>query len=197
VRLLLASQSATRRKMLEQAGVAFETVQVATDEEAEKARLLADGCDAVTIAERLAALKARSVAAGHTELVLGADQVLETADGALLSKPRSREHLAEQLNGLAGTTHRLHSAAMLVRNGELVWHRMETASLTMRPLTDAFIAAYLDREWDSVRWNVGGYRIEGMGAQLFDTVEGSHFAILGLPLLPMLAELRRLGLLAS
>lgn len=183
--------------MLQRAGVAFEATASDLDEEAEKSRLLASGCDARSLAEELAASKALSVAKAVGSLVLGADQVLEAADGAILSKPRSRAHLAEQLRGLAGTTHRLHSAASLARDGQIVWRAMETASLTMRPLSEPFIEDYLAREWEAVRWNVGGYRIEGLGAQLFDLVRGSHFAILGLPLLPLLAELRRLGLLAS
>lgn len=183
--------------MLERAGVSFEPVETAADEEAEKARLLAEGHDPVTIADRLAAAKAASVTAAEDALVLGADQVLETADARLLSKPRSRADLAAQLSGLSGTRHSLHSAAALVRNGGVVWRATETVDLTMRQLSEAFLEHYLDREWDEVRWNVGGYRIEGLGAQLFERVEGSHFAILGLPLLPLLTELRRRGLLTS
>ena len=86
---------------------------------------------------------------------------------------------------------------MLTQGGEQVWTATETVSLSMRSLSDGFIDAYLRQEWQAVRWNVGGYRIEGMGAQLFERIEGSHFAILGLPLLPLLAELRRLGVLTS
>ncbi len=195
MRLLLASQSATRRAMLKQAGVPFETVASPADEESEKRRLIAAGLPAQAIAAGLALAKATAV--GSDALVLGADQMLECADGSMLNKPGSRDELAAQLRGLAGTTHRLHSAAMLTHGGEQVWAATESVSLTMRPLSDAFIAAYLEREWDEVRWHVGGYRIEGMGAQLFERIEGSHFAILGLPLLPLLAELRRFGFLTS
>lgn len=195
MRLLLASQSATRRVMLEQAGVPFETVASPADEERAKARLLCEGLSARDIAVGLALAKAAAVESDA--LVLGADQVLACADGSLLSKPGSRAELAEQLRGLGGRTHQLHSAAVLMHNGQQVWAATEAVSLTMRRLSDSFLAAYLDREWDEVRWNVGGYRIEGMGAQLFERIEGSHFAILGLPLLPLLAELRRLGMLTS
>ena len=101
-----------------------------------------------------------------------------------------------QLKGLAGATHRLHSAAVICERGEAKWWGLETATLTMRPLGDSFLDSYLEREWEHVRWNVGGYRIEGPGVQLFEKIEGSHFAILGLPLLPLLAYLRERGLLA-
>ncbi len=196
MRLLLASQSATRRLMLEQAGVPFEPVRSEFDEENAKLALIAEGRDAWQIAGGLAFLKAVS-AEDETALVLGSDQVLECADRSLLSKPRSREDLAAQLRKLSGATHRLHTAAVLTQGGEQVWTTTETASLSMRSLSDGFIRAYVKAEWDAVRWNVGGYRVEGMGAQLFERIEGSHFAILGLPLLPLLAELRRLGVLTS
>jgi len=196
MRLLLASQSATRRTMLTQAGVPFEVVRSEFDEESAKAALIAEGRDAWQIAGGLAFLKAVS-AEDETALVLGSDQVLECADRSLLSKPRSREELAAQLRKLSGATHRLHTAAVLTQGGEQVWTATETVSLGMRSLSDRFIEDYLQREWQAVRWNVGGYRIEGMGAQLFERIEGSHFAILGLPLLPLLAELRRLGVLTS
>lgn len=181
--------------MLEAAGVAFEPVEAELDEEAAKAGLESAGFDAIGIAEELAQLKALSVEPGGDALVLGCDQVLEREDGTILSKPRSREDLHDQLRSLAGTTHQLHSAAVICENGEARWWAIESVALTMRPLGDSFLAAYLDREWEHVRWNVGGYRIEGPGVQLFEKIEGSHFAILGLPLLPLLAYLRERGLM--
>lgn len=195
--LLLASKSATRRAMLAAAGVPFAAVDAPFDEEAAKADIMTSGADPRSLAARLAAAKAESVAAGADDFVLGADQVLETADGGVLSKARSREEMAAQLRTLSGRTHYLHAAAAVVRDGSLRWSALETAALSMRPLGDAFIHAYLDAEFDAVRWNVGGYRIEGPGAQLFTAVEGSHFAILGLPLLPLLAFLRREAMLAT
>ena len=122
---------------------------------------------------------------------------LPAAPGFRLSKPSSRAELRQQLKSLSGTTHKLHSAAVICEAGEAKWFGFETVSLTMRPLSDAFLDSYLDREWEHVRWNVGGYRIEGPGVQLFERIEGSHFAILGLPLLPLLAYLRERGLMAS
>jgi septum formation protein len=180
--------------MLEAAGIEFEPVEAELDEEAAKAGLRSAGFDAVGVAEELALLKALSVPAGDGDLVLGCDQVLERADGSLLNKPVSREELRQQLKSLGGATHKLHSAAIVCENGAAKWFGFETAVMTMRPLGDAFLTSYLDREWEHVRWSVGGYRIEGLGAQLFERIEGSHFAILGLPLLPLLAYLRERGL---
>jgi septum formation protein len=195
VKLLLASKSAARRAMLEAAGVPFEPVEAELDEEAAKAGLQSAGFDAIGVAEELAQLKALSVSAGEGDLVLGCDQVLEREDGLLLSKPASREELRRQLKSLSGVPHKLHSAAVVCEDGEAKWWGLESVTLTMRPLGDAFLDAYVDREWEHVRWNVGGYRIEGPGVQLFDRIEGSHFAIMGVPLLSLLAYLRERGLL--
>jgi septum formation protein len=197
VRLLLASRSAARRALLEAAGVRFETVEAELDEEAAKAGLEAAGFDARGVAEELAQLKALSVEAGEGDLVLGSDQTLEREDGTILGKPSSRGEAAAQLRSLAGATHYLHSAAVVAEDGEGVWWHSETVALTMRRFGDSFLEAYLDREYETARRSVGGYRIEGAGVQLFERIEGSHFAILGLPLLPLLAYLRERGLLQS
>ncbi|MEA3000592.1 MAG: nucleoside triphosphate pyrophosphatase [Sphingomonadales bacterium] len=197
MRLLLASRSAARRAMLEAAGVPFEAVEAELDEEAGKAGLWSAGFDARGVAEELAQLKALSVRAGPGELVLGCDQTLERGDGTLLSKPASRDEARGQLESLRGATHQLHSAAVIAEAGEGVWWACETVALSMRPFGEAFLEAYLDREWEHIRWSVGGYRIEGAGVQLFDKIEGSHFAILGLPLLPLLAYLRERGVVAA
>ena len=175
--------------MLESAGVPFEAVAAGLDEAEAKAGLEAAGFEPRDLAEMLAEMKAKSVAA-EDALVLGADQVLELDDGAMLSKPGSRAEAADQLRALGGRTHYLHSAAVIVEEGARIWGCTETAALDVRPLGESFINSYLDREFEAIRWSVGGYRIEGLGAQLFDAVEGSHFAILGLPLLPLLAYLR-------
>ena len=127
--------------------------------------------------------------------MIGADQVLELDDGTMLSKPASRDDALDQLRRLSGQTHYLHSAAVVVEQGERVWGETESVAMDVRPLGEAFLQAYLDAEYEAVRGNVGGYRIEGMGAQLFEEVDGSHFAVLGLPLLPLLAYLRERGLL--
>jgi septum formation protein len=183
--------------MLEAAGVPFEAVEAELDEEAAKAGLWGAGFDARGVAEELAQLKALSVEAGVDDLVLGSDQTLEREDGTLLGKPASRDEAWGQLVSLRGTTHRLHSAAVVARDGEAIWWHCETVAMTMRPFSDIFLRDYLEREWDHVRWSVGGYRIEGPGVQLFERIEGSHFAILGMPLLPLLAYLRERGLAAS
>jgi septum formation protein len=197
MRLLLASKSAARRHMLEAAGVPFEAVEAELDEAAAKGGLEAAGFDARGIAEELAQLKALSVEAPRDALVLGSDQTLELDDGAMLSKPESRAEALDQLHALSGRTHFLHSAAVVAEEGEAIWWHSETVEMTMRRLGPAFLEDYLDREYENVRWSVGGYRIEGLGAQLFERVEGSHFSILGLPLLPLLGYLRERGLLKS
>ncbi|MFL6862689.1 MAG: Maf family protein [Allosphingosinicella sp.] len=197
MRLLLASRSAARRAMLAAAGIAFEPAEAELDEEAAKGGLWGAGFDARGVAEELAQLKALSVEAAPGDLVLGCDQTLERADGSLLSKPASRDEARGQLESLRGAIHRLHSAAVIAEGGEGVWWACETVELTMRAFSDAFLDDYLDREWEHIRWNVGGYRIEGLGVQLFERIEGSHFAILGLPLLPLLAYLRERGAAAS
>ena len=183
--------------MLEAAGVPFETVEAELDEEAAKGGLWGAGFDARGVAEELAQLKALSVRAGDGDLVVGSDQVLERGDGSILGKPASREEARGQLVSLRGDTHRLHSAAVLAEGGEAIWWQCETVVLTMRPFSDAFLEDYLDGEYERIRWSVGGYRIEGPGAQLFDRIEGSHFAILGMPLLPLLGYLRERGLLGT
>ena len=192
MRLLLASQSATRRQMLTAAGVRFEPVDSPFDEEAAKTKLA--GLDARAIAEALAEMKAVSVTDAGA-LTLGADQVLELADGSILGKPGSRAELAAQLRAMHGATHRLHSAAVAAEAGRPVWRACESVAMTVRPFSEAFLAAYVEAEYEFVRWNAGGYRIEGPGAQLFESIEGSHFAILGLPLLPLLDYLRARGIL--
>lgn len=197
MKLLLASQSQSRRHMLEVSGVAFETVAAPLDEEEAKAGLLAAGFEPRDLAEMLAEMKAESATADAGDLVLGADQVLEMDDGTMLSKPGSRDEALAQLRAMSGGTHYLHAAAVVVENGERIWGETETVAMDVRPLSDEFIQAYLDAEYEAVKFNVGCYRIEGMGAQLFEEMTGSHFAVLGLPLLPLLDYLRERGLLAS
>jgi septum formation protein len=182
--------------MLEAAGVRFETVAAALDEDEAKAGLIAAGFEARDLAEMLAEMKARSVAADDA-LVIGADQTLELDDGTMLSKPASREEALDQLRALSGHIHYLHSAAVIAENGERVWGETESVAMVVREVGEDFLQDYLEREYDAVRCNVGGYRIEGLGAQLFDEIDGSHFAVLGLPLLSLLAYLRERGLLKS
>lgn len=192
--LVLASTSTARRAMLDAAGVAHDAVAAGVDEEAAKTAL--GHLDGRALADALAELKAIKVSARRPgDLVLGCDQTLELEDGTLLDKPGSA--LADQLRRLSGTTHRLHSAVVAAEHGQPVWRHVERAKLTMRPLSDAFIEDYVARERAAVAGCVGGYRIEGLGAQLFARIEGSHFTILGLPLLPLLDWLRVRGILTS
>jgi len=195
MRLLLASKSAARRRMLEAAAVPFEACEAVLDEEAAKAELREGKIDARQLAMGLAERKALSVTASASDLVLGADQTLERDDGSMLDKPRSPEEAFEQLRSLSGRPHRLHSAAAIAQGGEVTWRRLATATLHVRTLSDDFLRDYVDREYRAIRFNVGGYRIEGPGVQLFSRIEGSQFTIMGLPLLPLLGYLRRRGIL--
>ncbi|URW77041.1 Maf family protein [Sphingomonas donggukensis] len=184
--------------MLEQADVAFEIDRPNVDEDAAKAALAAAGTSARDTADALAQLKAIKVSARHPRaLVLGSDSVVELDHGILLDKPVDRADAADHLRRLSGHRHRLHSAAVIVEDGRPVWREVDTATLFVRPLSDAFIDAYLDAEWPAIAGCVGCYRIEGPGAQLFARIDGSQFTILGLPLLPVLDYLRVRGVLTS
>lgn len=189
--LILASQSTSRRAMLEAAGVPHEAVAAGVDEDAAKASLRADGLDARSLADALAELKSLRISRrAPGELVLGCDQTLSLESGEMIDKAENREDAARILRLLSGKAHYLHSAAVISQGGEPVWRHLERVKMTVRPLSDAFIDAYLDAEWDHVCWCVGCYRIEGPGVQLFSRVEGSQFAIQGLPLIPLLDYLR-------
>lgn len=190
-RLLLASQSASRRRLLAEAAVPFETVDAGIDEEALKAGLVEDGMGARDLADALAEWKARRPSMRDPlALVLGCDQTLELDDGSRIDKVETREEAADLLARMGGRAHRLHSAAVIAQGGSPVWRQVESVTLHMRPLSMDFIAHYLDLDWENCRWCVGCYRIEGPGAQLFSRISGSLFAVQGLPLLPLLDYLR-------
>lgn len=196
--LILASGSTGRRALLENAGVSHDVITASIDEDAAKATLFAQGLGARDLADALAELKALKVSAKYPgDLVLGCDQTLALDDGTLFGKASDRASLAEQLRRLSGKTHSLFSAAVLAEQGRPVWRHVERARMIVRPLSDAFIADYLEAEGDALLRCVGGYRIEGRGAQLFSRIEGSHFAVVGLPLLPLLDALRTRGILAT
>jgi septum formation protein len=196
--LILASQSPTRRRMLSAAGVPHKAVSPVVDEESAKSKLRADGFSGSDLALALAIAKALSVSAKRPEsLILGADQTLECDDGIMMDKAPDQAALIQQLGKLSGKSHKLHAAAVLARGGELVWKKVETVTLTMRSLSKSFIADYVAGEGDGLLGCVGGYRIEGRGAQLFSQIDGSHFAILGLPLVPLLDRLRKEGLVPA
>jgi septum formation protein len=178
--------------------LAFEAQAPGVDEDAAKASLAAEGLKGRSLADALAEMKAVKLSSRYPEaLVLGCDSTVTTADGALLGKAESRDEAAAQLRALAGTTHRLTSAVVAAERGSPVWRHVDVARLTMRPFSEDFLQAYLDAEWPAIGDCVGGYRLEGRGAQLFSRVDGSFFTVLGLPLLPLLDWLRVRGILAQ
>ena len=196
--LVLASQSASRRALLSAAGIPHEAVAPGVDEEAAKAGLKAQGVDARGLADALAEFKALKLSGRRPgDLILGCDQVLALDDGTLLDKAGGREEAREQLQRLRGTTHRLISAAVICEGGAPVWRYVDIAKLTMRTFSAAFLDSYLDAEWPAISGCVGCFRLEGRGVQLFSRIEGSHFTILGLPLLPLLDYLRTRGYMTS
>lgn len=198
MRLILASQSASRRAMLDAAGVPYEAIPARVDEEAAKASLKQAKVAPRDLADALAELKAVKVSRGQPDaLVLGSDSVVALEDGTMLDKPGTREQAAAHLRLLSGKRHELISAAVMAVDGAAVWRVVDRAKMLVRPLSDGFIEAYLGAEWPAISGCVGCYRIEGPGAQLFSRIEGSQFTVLGMPLLPVLDYLRVRGILAS
>ena len=188
--LILASQSSTRKALLEQAGLRFSTVPASIDERGLETATIANGGGGREVALLLAREKAVSVAKGHPgAIVIGADQTLSLGT-ELLHKPADRSAAAAQLDRLKGKTHRLHAAVTLVRDDLLLWSDVQTAELTMRDFSAAERDDVLAREGDAILSAVGSYRLEGPSIRLFETVTGDYFTILGLPLLPLLAALR-------
>ena len=186
--LVLASQSLTRQALLANAGIDFEAVAADLDERAvqQASGLLAPG----DIAALLAREKALSVSARQpAKYVIGADQTLAQGE-RLFSKPAGRPQAAEQLRALAGRSHELHSAVAVARDGKILFEAIAIAGMTMRRLGEAEIDVYLDQAGEAVTSSVGAYQLEGLGVHLFERIEGDHFTILGLPLLPLLAFLR-------
>jgi septum formation protein len=195
-RLILASTSTARAAILQGAGVTFEAIVPGVDEGEIKARLVGEGHGPLVVARTLAARKAVVVSQRYNALVAGADQTLE-CEGALIDKAASAEEARQSLLRLRGRGHFLHCAVALAEAGEVVWSAHETAQMFMRDFSEAFLADYLAREGERLLTTVGGYRLEGEGAQLFERIEGDYFAILGLPLLPLLGALRARGALAT
>jgi len=193
--VVLASGSATRAAMLRAAGLEVVVDPAAVDEDEAKRALRADGASAADAAEVLAEMKAQRISARHPgALVVGADQMLE-CEGAWFDKPADRAGAKAHLAALSGRTHRLVSAAVVCVNGSRTWHAVDSAELTMRRLSEAFVDRYLDAAGDAVTTSVGAYQLERLGAQLFVRVKGDHWTILGLPLLPLLGHLRERGVL--
>jgi len=191
--LILASGSPIRRQMLEQAGVEHRVIAPEIDESVMKTALLGPA----VIAAGLARAKAIAVSQAWPEAwVIGSDSIV-TVEGRRFDKPVLRENAAEHLRFFSGKAMTLTSAVALARGGELDWAVSDEAELRVRHLSDDFIESYLDREWPEVAYCVGVFRMEGMGVQLFEQVEGSYFTILGMPLLPLLGALRERGLVPS
>ena len=196
-RLILASASPSRAAVMGQAGLVAVSEPARIDETEVKAGLRAEGAEAWQIAEALAELKALKVSSRRPgAYVVGADQMLE-CDGAWYDKPADLAQAAGHLRSLSGRTHKLISAVCVGRDGERLWHHVADARLTMRPLSEDFIAAYLAAVGPAALTSVGAYQLEGLGAQLFTRVEGDYFTILGLPLLPLMDFLRNHGVLAT
>ena len=196
--LILASQSAGRLAMLQAAGVDV-TVQIpSVDEDSIKTAMTAEGAKPRDIADALAEAKAVKVSRKFPDgLVLGCDQILVTAGGIMLDKPENADVAVAHLKLMSGATHRLVNAAVICEGGKPVWRIVDTAQMTMWELGDEFITHYVEAYWEHIRHSVGCYRIEAEGAQLFSSVSGSQFTIIGLPLLPVLDYLRVRGLLPT
>lgn len=195
--LILASASMSRKRLLADAGIAAETDPADIDENVIKQECRKAGRSSTECAARLAEAKARAVAARHRDsIVLGADQLLD-CNGEWFDKPRDVAEARDQLQRLRGRTHELITAATVVRNRETLWQAIERPRITMRPFSDIFIDRYLAMVGDRALKTVGCYELERLGAQLMEKVEGDYFAILGLPLLPLMHFLRGAGALAA
>jgi septum formation protein len=192
---VLASKSASRRAMLDAAGLTYEAIPADVDERALEVEMA--GSPAEEVAQALAVAKAVAVSAARPDTwVLGSDSLV-VVEGRRFDKPASRDHAAEHLRAFSGREMELHSAASLVRGGKLAWVGHDIARLSVRDLSEDFIASYLDAEWPEVSNCVGVFRIEALGVQLFDRIDGDQFTVLGMPLLQVLGALRDQGVLLA
>jgi len=192
--IVLASTSPIRRHMLEAAGVEHECAAPGIDENPYKER----HAEAAALVLALGSAKALAVSGSRPDAwVIGSDSVVTVPGAGRCDKPRDRDHAAEQLRLFSGQAMTLTSGVALARGANIEWQCAESARLQVRDLSDAFIADYLDAEWPEVGYTVGVFRLEGRGVQLFESIEGDHFTILGMPLLPLLGALRERGLIAA
>lgn len=195
--LILASASPARKAVLENAGVAFDVRPSRVDEDELKRSLKAQNMPAKNIAEALAEAKALKISRMQPEaLVLGGDQILVCND-VLFDKPMDMDHAAAHLRALSGKWHSLETALVLAEGGQSIWRHLSAAKLKMRQLSDRFITEYLDQIGPAALTSVGAYQLEGLGAQLFEKIEGDFFTILGLPVLPVLQQLRLRAMVPS
>lgn len=196
-RLILASGSEIRAQLLRNAGVAVDIVPARIDEEAIRAALEAEAATPRDVADTLAELKAQRIAAKHPDaLVIGCDQVLAFGQN-ILSKPETPEIALAQLKSLRGQKHQLLSAAVIYGEGKPLWRHVGVVRLHMRDASDAYLADYVARNWNSIRHSVGAYKLEEEGVRLFTRIEGDYFNVLGLPLLELLSYLTLRGTLPS
>ncbi len=195
--LVLASGSMARRALLAGSGVPFDILPADIDERFLIGQLEDRETPSADIAQALADQKALTVSAKRPDaLVLGGDQVL-SLQGSIFSKPRTPDEARDRLSLLRGRTHHLHNGLSLAQGGEVVWRYREVAALTMRDFSDDFLDDFIARHGEAVLTSVGAYRLEDEGIQLFERIEGDYFAILGLPLLPLLSELRSHGVVPT
>jgi septum formation protein len=188
--LILASNSPARRSMLENAGCRFQAKPSAVDEEIIKKQAALTGLALPDLALELAIAKASDVSGAHPDaMVIGSDQVLE-CEGARLSKVVSLQAAHDQLRRLQGRIHQLHSAVAVCKNSQVIFQHVETADLTMWPMSDEEVHDYLHDAGETVLGSVGCYQIEGKGIRLFSQISGDHFTIMGMPLIPLLGYLR-------
>lgn len=188
--IVLASTSVSRARMLKDAGIIFDIVPAHVDEASVKDALKAEGASALDAAETLAELKAVKVSQSRgTDLVIGADSILDF-NGEWFDKPADMDHAKAHLMTLRGRTHALATAVVVALGGRRIWHHRDQPKLTMRAFSDAFLDDYISTVGADVTSSVGAYHLEGRGAQLFASIDGDFFSILGLPLLPLLAFLR-------